>query len=253
VLRGKEHFQRNSKPENVLAREHYLKAIELAPEYGLAYTWLGWTHFYDYELGWSDDPSKSSTLGLSSVRRAAELDPLDAWAQAGLAYSYTYSRQYDFAEMHIEKALKLNSNDADILALKGLTLTLLGRLADGIEALEMARLRNPFALDWYLWCLGVALYTSGKYERAIAAWREMPNTPTEVFACLAASYAQIGQLDDAQKCLAEFHQRSQKELANYPQEDREEWQRYWFQSFPYKNAEHLDHLLDGLRKAGLPV
>lgn len=253
LLRGKEHFQRNTKPENLLAREYFLKAIELTPEYGLAHTWLGWTHFYDHELGWSDDSDKSSVLGLSSIRRAAELDPLDAWAQAGLAYGYSYSRQYDLAETHIEKALKLNPNDADILALKGLLLTFFGRLNDSIEALERARLRNPFALDWYLWCLGIALYTSGKYERAITAWREMPHIPTEVYACLAASYAQIGQLTDAQECLAEFHQRCQNEFANYPQEDREEWQRYWIKSFPYQNTEHLDHLLDGLRKAGLPV
>ena len=170
-----------------------------------------------------------------------------------MAYGYTYSRQYDLGEVCIEKALQINPNDADILALKGLILTFLERLDEGVEVLEMARIRNPFALDWYLWCLGIALYTSGKYERSIMALREMPNTPTEVFANLAASYAQLGKLDDARKCLVEFQQRSQQELANYPHDDPERWQQYWFKSFPYRNAKHLDHLLDGLRKAGLPI
>jgi hypothetical protein len=44
-----------------------------------------------------------------------------------------------------------------------------------------------------------------------------------------------------------------QELADYPAEDKEGWRRYWFKSFLYKHAEDLEHLLDGLRKAGLPV
>ena len=253
VLRAREHFQRNTKLENSLARDLFQQATELDPEYALAHVWLGWTHFYDYELGWGADPEESSRLGLSCVRRGIELDSTDAWAQAGLAYSYTYSRKFDLGEAHIEKATKLNPNDADILALKGLFLSFLGRHEEGVESLEMAHLRNPFGLDWYLWCLGIALYSSGRHDEAVAAWSEMPNTPTEIFACLAAGYAQLGQFKDARKCLADYLERSQVELADFPGEDREGWRRYWFKSFPYKNTKDLDHLLDGLRKAGLPV
>ena len=253
VLRAKEHFQRNTNLENSIARDLYQQATELDPEYALAHVWLGWTHFYDFELGWGADPEESSRLGLSCVRRGIELDGTDAWAQAGLAYSYIYSRKFDLGEVHIEKATKLNPNDADILALKGMFLSFLGRHDEGVRSLEMARLRNPFGLDWYLWCLGIALYSSGRHDEAVAAWSEMPNTPTEIFACLAAGYAQLGQIKDARKCMADFLERSQAELADFPGEDGEGWRRYWFKSFPYKNTKDLDHLLDGLRKAGLPV
>jgi hypothetical protein len=57
----------------------------------------------------------------------------------------------------------------DILTLEGLSLSYLGKPEDGVEALRTARPRNPFALDWYLWCLGAALYTARRHEAAVAA------------------------------------------------------------------------------------
>jgi hypothetical protein len=81
----------------------------------------------------------------------------------------------------------------------------------------------------------------------------MTNMPTEVFACLAASYAQLDLMEDAQRNMATFLERSQEELADYPGDDSGAWRDYWFKSFPYKSTKDLEHLLDGLRKAGLPI
>jgi len=253
LLGGKEHFGRSTKAENALARSLFQKAIELDPEYAQAHALLAWTHLYDFELGWSDDPDESYALSLSCAQHAVELDNADATAHAAVAYSYAYGRQHDLCQTHIEMACKLNPNDADILALKGLFLAFLGNPAEGVKSAEVASRLNPLAPEWYLWCFGIALYTASRYEDAVAAWRQMAKPPTEIFACLAAGYAQLDQLDEAQACLVEFHERASKELPNYPGDDRAGWRTYWFNSFPYKNAADLDRLLDGLRKAGLPV
>jgi adenylate cyclase len=253
VLRGKEHFQFNTRQENLKARELFERAIELDPHYAQAYTWLGWTHFYDYELGWSRDSERSSRLGYSCAKRAVELDASDAWAQSGVSYSYMYNRQFDLGEVHIDRAIRLNPNDADILSLRGLFLSYLGRPEEGMESLEMALRRNPFGMDWYLWCLGIAQSTAAKHDKAVRAWREMSNTPTEVFACLAASYAHLGQMDAARRNLATFLERSRDELADFPGDDVAGWRSYWFKSFPYRDPENLEQLVDGLRKAGLPI
>jgi adenylate cyclase len=253
LLRGKEHFERSTKTESALARPLFQKAIELDPEYAQRHVWLAWTHFYDFELGWSDDPDESYALGLACAQHAVEVDNTDARAHAAVAYSYAYGSQHDLCQTHIERACKLNPNDADILALKGLFLAYLGNPAEGVKSAEAARRLNPLAPEWYLWCFGIALYTASRYEDAVAAWRQMANPPTEIFACLAAGYAQLDQLDEAQACLVEFHKRASKELPNYPGDDRAGWQTYWFNSFPYKHAADQRRLLDGLRKAGLPV
>jgi adenylate cyclase len=253
LLRGKEHFERATKTESALARRLFQKAIELDPDYAQAHVFLAWTHFYDFELGWSDDPDESYALGLSCAQHAVEIDNTDAWAHAALAYSYVYGKQHDLCRTHIERACTLNPNDADILSLKGLFLAYLGNPAEGVESSEVARRLNPSAPEWYLWCFGIALYSASRYEDAVAVWRQMAIPPTEIFACLAAGYAQLGQLDEAQSCLAEYHERAGKELPKDPGDDRKGWQTYWFNSFPYRNAADLDRLLDGLRKAGLPV
>jgi tetratricopeptide (TPR) repeat protein len=117
----------------------------------------------------------------------------------------------------------------------------------------MAQARNPFKHDSSLWNLGICFYTLQQHEKALAAWREMPETPTEVFACLAASYAHLGMKDEAQRNMAEFLERSRHELAHYPGDDGAEWLAYWYKSFPYKNAEDFENLIDGLRKAGLTI
>ena len=117
----------------------------------------------------------------------------------------------------------------------------------------MASRRNPFGSHWYLWNLGIALYGANRHSEAVAAWSEMSNTPTEIYACLAAAYAQLGQMDEAKKRMATFLERGKDELADFPTGDKEGWLRYWFKSFPYRDPKDLDHLLDGLRKAGLPI
>jgi len=253
VLRGKGHFQHNTKPDNERARELFQRAIDSDPDYAQAHVWLAWTHFFDYELGFSADPDETSALGFLHAKRAVDLDGTDAWAQAGLSYSYMYRRQFDLGETHIDRAIALNPNDADILSLRGLFLSYLGRPDEGMASLEMALRRNPFGMDWYLWCLGIAQYTVASYDKAIGAWRGMSNLPTEVYACLGAAYAQLGQMDNARKYLAGFLERGREEIADFPGDDAAGWQRYWYKSFPYKDPENLDRLIDDLRKAGLTI
>ena len=81
----------------------------------------------------------------------------------------------------------------------------------------------------------------------------MSNQPTEVVGCLAASFAKTGRVEEAQKCLEEFHLRSRQELAYYPEDNPERWREHWYRSFPFKDEDNLDNLLEGLRQAGLPV
>ncbi len=53
--------------------------------------------------------------------------------------------------------------------------------------------------------------------------------------------------------MAEFLSAAREEIAEYPGEDGDRWQRYWARQYPFKDPAHLSHLIDGLIKAGLPV
>ena len=76
-LRGIDYYRRHTKETNRQARRMFKKAIELNPTFPRAYTWLGWTHFEDWALQWSDDPG-SLERAFDLAEGAINLDPSQA-------------------------------------------------------------------------------------------------------------------------------------------------------------------------------
>lgn len=70
---------------------------------------------------------------------------------------------------------------------------------------------------------------------------------------MAASYGQLGRDDEARAAAAEFQDLMGPELANLQGDDNERWRDHWFKLFQFMNPEDFEHLLEGLRKAGLPA
>jgi adenylate cyclase len=64
-LQGAEYQNRFTKEANVQARQMFERAIDLDPEFAIAYGALGFTHFHEWTFGWSQDPQ--------SLERAFEL------------------------------------------------------------------------------------------------------------------------------------------------------------------------------------
>lgn len=114
-----------------------------------------------------------------------------------------------------------------------------GRSAEAVELLKKAMHLNPFYPDEYLWNLGGAFYNLKQYENAIEAVDQM-NNPTEGCRILAASFAQLGQLDVARK-------HARKTLEAHPDFSLEQWQSM----MPDKYVEDSMAFAEGLRKAGL--
>ena len=79
-------------------------------------------------------------------------------------------------------------------------------------------------------------------------------------AAIAASYAQFGMIDGARALMDDYLGSAGPEpwWSNVPtstpavDNDPTGLLRYMVYMYPFKNPSDLDHLLDGLRKAGLP-
>jgi tetratricopeptide (TPR) repeat protein len=140
-----------------------------------------------------------------------------------------------------EKALALNPNQADLLAAKANVLTRVGRPKDAIEQMKKAMRLNPLSPNWYAWNLGLAYYHAGQYEEAIATLKPLLHLGWySVSLRLAASYAQLGRLDEARVQAAEaLNLDPDFSIATFSKTEA------------YKNPSDLEHFLDGLRKAGL--
>jgi adenylate cyclase len=242
LLQGLEYKNRYTREANVQARQRFERAIDLDPEFALAYALLGLTHFHEWSLGWSQDP-QSLEQAFELAQRAIALDDSLPEAHAILGEVYLWKKRHGQAIAELEKTIALNPNDADGIARLGNILNWTGRPEEAIRLVKKAMRLNPVYPVWYLWNLGHAYFLTNRYEEAIETLNRVldPNPdhlPAHVY--LAASYGELGRQAEARAEAAECERLS-------PQTSTEAWR----QRLPYKDQAVLERLFDSLRKAGL--
>jgi hypothetical protein len=122
----------------------------------------------------------------------------------------------------------------------GLLSAYLGNSADAIQWINKALRLNPYPPEWYRSWLGMACYVGRHYEQAIANLNPTTNLYGWARMYSAASFAQVNRMDEARVQLVEFRAlRPWRSLIEYASAE------------PFKNVADRDHLIQGLRKAGL--
>ena len=167
-LRGRNIWFRFTKEANAQARRLFEKAIELDPNWGRPYGYMAWVHVNDVRFGWSENPEKDLELALKTALKAYELNPDDYETHWTLGFVYLHLQDFDLALSEYERALSLNSNDADFLAEMAIGLTLMDRPEQAIAQFKKAMRMNPRHPSWYWGVLGYAYYEVGRYEEALA-------------------------------------------------------------------------------------
>jgi adenylate cyclase len=170
------------------------------------------------------------------------MDPSESWCHLVFGQIMMYRRQLAEAEQHHQRAYELNPFDAHVMALRAPLATYLGRPHEGERWARRAMQLNPAHPDWYATNLGLALYSQGRYQEAISAYAKVPAPQIGILAGLAASYAQLGDMDRAAGS-----RRRLLELAPDFSAER------FVGLKPFLREQDSAHLLDGLQRAGLPA
>jgi len=238
-MRAREIWHRWGKENNDEARRLWEKVIELDPEYAGAYAGIAWTLAHDYL--YYGGPGETLERAFEAAQKAMSLDHESFMIQWTLGYVLLQKRLYNQAMAAYEKALALNSNQADLITEMANALTRVGRPQDAIAHMKKAMRLNPLSPTWYAWILGLAYYHAGQYEEAIVALKPLLHVGwPSISRRLAASYAQLGRLDEARAQAAEALKLDPDfSIATFTKTEA------------YKNPSDLEHYLDGLRKAGL--
>ena len=242
-LRGRELWHRLTKETNTEARELLQRAIELDPKYAPAYAFLALTHGLDYLNRWSPSPPQSQEQAEEAATRAVALDDQNPWAHWALGIVSLYMRRNDAAIAEAERAIVLNPNFAEAYVSLGEALHYSGRSGDALGYLERAMALNPHFPDVLLHFQALALFQMGQYEKAagLLKRRLARNPGTDVSrALLAACYGHLDRLDEAR---AEW-----RDVLRVNPDYSLEYRR---KILPYKNPEDFEHVVDGLRKAGV--
>jgi adenylate cyclase len=216
------------------------RALTLDPDYVHAHAWKAMAKVSAFVIdGWQDTAALDE--GLASAQRAVELDEADGWAHQAMGYALLWKDQLVRAGTHFDRAISLNPSDVSIACDRANWLMYVGRLDEALRALDQAMRRDPFPPTWAWEIRGSVLYQMKRYEEAVAAYSKVGRDYFWMPAFLAASYAQAGQMENAAAALRQFL--SVKPSITCSTFDRALWRG---------SGTWRAHIVDGMRKAGLP-
>jgi adenylate cyclase len=220
------------------------RALALDPNYARAHAALSMTYVSSWVNRWDDEFQWSAALdrACQSAHKAVQLAPNLAEARVALGWALVWKRQHEAAVAEFERAIVLNPNFTNWRFPH--TLVYAGEPARAIEALQAHIRLDPFYEPYAPGTLGFAYYMLERYAEALPHLRECVSRAPNMRAgrlWLAATFAQLGQLEDARGEAAEVL----RILPNYA-----------ISRSPavlvLKRSKDTEHLSSGLRKAGLP-
>lgn len=244
-IRGNALYTSISKEGNSLAREMFLKAIEIDPIFSSAYSAIALTYIDDYRRKWGEDHLSAVDHAFEYANKAIIIDKTNAVAHVVLAYAQLYGRkQPEKSIIAARQAIKLYPNYADAYAIIGSAYSFVDRSVDAIRINKHAIRLNPTSSYIYLSNLGRDYYFLKRQDKAIeslqdATFRNENYLNAHLY--LAATYASLDQMEDANW-----------EMEKILILDPEFSLKYWAETQPYKSKSRLARMVADLRKAGLP-
>jgi len=158
-----------------------------------------------------------------------------------MGFALAHRGEMALAGPYFERAAALNPGDTRISYLRVWWLTRTGRAEEALACLDTAMRRDPFPPAWAWECRGIALFAARRYDDVIAAMTHMTHLHAWDYAYIAACHAHMHRDLDA-------HDAAAAVLRIDP----------GFTLKGYRAVEsctpaaELEHLLDGMRRAGLP-
>ena len=198
-LKGRYNWAKRLSEGTRLAAEDFRAAIDLDPNFTLAYagladcyTQLAWLRFLA--------PSEAMPIAKAAALRALELDPLLGEAHASLAWiRLLYDLDYEAAENGFRHSLKLNPNYSVARMWFGMFLIAVGRFTEALEEVNKALVLDPLSpiinavAGWPFYFMRDYQTAIDRYKKAIEL--EPKSLPAHYL--LALSYLQVDALEDS--------------------------------------------------------
>ena len=242
-LRGRDQALRDTAAANAQARAMLEKAVALDPNFSLAFSHLSRNYVIAYVNQWHAPAEQCLELAMELGQRAVELDARNPHAYFALAAAAVWMKNHAQAEAAARSCLDIDPNFAEGHAVFGLILVYAGKPREAIASLHRAMRLDPHYRDIYLHLLALAHVQLEEYAQAVATLeRRLVRKPESDISrvLLAAIHGHMGNIEESRAQWME----ALRINPNYSLERRR-------RILPYKNAADFEHLVDGLRKAGL--
>jgi len=242
--RGLWHHYRHTKEDNNKAQAYFRHALSLDADYPQALAALAIALLNAGFLGWAESADANFAAAYELGERAIRLDPRYPNAHYALGLVCMWTQRIDRGIAAFEEAIKFNPSFAAAHVMLGQMYVYAGRREEAIELAETGIRLSPTdpRLDRWLPALAGAHYQLRHYAEAVDAgrrsWSLNRNWPHGL-RYVVAGLAQLGRIEEAQAALAEL-----KQMDANLEYSASVFRRNW------PDPADVDHLLDGLRKAG---
>ncbi|MBS1797056.1 MAG: protein kinase [Acidobacteria bacterium] len=180
------------------AIESFQKAVELDPDYALAY--VGIADFYNWACIYGLFPTVVSIPKVyEAATRALELDDSLGEAYAALGLYYSSIAEYETSENYYRRAIELNPSYSLAHEWYASSLTGRGLFEEGLQEIRLAEQLDPFSMrakTLTAW----TFYQAHQYELAAAKAREIieldPNFP-QGYLQLGNALQQLGNFEES--------------------------------------------------------
>jgi TolB-like protein/Tfp pilus assembly protein PilF len=242
VLRSFRYFDRVTPDELVSARSCLELAVEKAPTYADAWAMLAVLCVQDYAQEFNCQ-SDSLKRGATAAQRAVEAAPSNHLAYFSLAQAHFFQKEFQSFRNAADRAVALNPMDGNSLAYIGELLTYAGNGERGLALATRAKQINPNHPGWFWYADYFHAYRQGDYRGALSLILKA-NLPGHwgMHTGIAAAAGQLGEHETASKAVRDLL-KLRPDFCTTIRNTLEKW----------FDPELREHLIDGLRKAGLEI
>jgi tetratricopeptide (TPR) repeat protein len=150
--------------------EYFHQAIDVDPNYALAYEGLSYAYYTSNDFFLT--PQESMPKAREAARKALELDDTLAEAHADMGIiHFWYDYDWNAAEREFRHAIELKPNSADAHVYYGWELISVGRVDEGIAESKRGVDLDPLSV-WVNQTAGQNLYFARQYDQAIEQLRK---------------------------------------------------------------------------------
>jgi adenylate cyclase len=236
------HYETELTPEAFIKALAALeRAIEIDPEYGLAWAMLGHLHADNHALGFCEIEA-SLEKALAFAQKGVALAPQNQFARDALTLVYFHRGDKELFLQHAEQTIALNPNSPYVVGVAGWHMMLYGEWDRGLTLLKNGMKLNPYHPSWFHLAPYMDYYRRGESENALAEAQKF-NFPGLYLDPMmrAAALGQLGRQEEAKtavsqllKLVPDFATCGQQLISRYVKVDA-----------------LVGQIIEGLQKAGL--
>jgi len=223
------------------ALEALERAVEIEPEYGLAWAMLGHLHADNHALGFYEIEAPLEKA-MTFAQKGVTLAPENQFALDAITLVHFHRGDKKSFFKSAEQTIALNPNSPYFIGVAGWHMALCGEWERGLTLMEKGMRLNPYHPSWFHLATYMNYYRREEYENALTEALKF-NCPDLFWDPMirAATLGQMGREQEARTAVGEllklepdFATRGRRLISHYVKVD-----------------DLVDTIIEGLRKAGL--